>query len=106
MHPLHYVGTLGTQGRPGDGRLQRSRIPLPLGAALRDARQRQRLSLRQLAVEVAVSPGHLSCIERGLAAPSGVLARSLIAALSLPQDIATELLRHAVPDAGLSRWSG
>src|SRR4051812_39537293 len=104
MYRRQHSVELATQGQVFDGRRERHRIPVALGAALREARQRQGLSVRQWGAEIALSQGQVGCIEGGQAAPSVAVARSLIYALALPADIAAALMQHAVPGVGRSRW--
>ena len=55
-----------------------------LGEALRDARTRQGLTLRELSAGARVSLGYISEIERGQKEASSELLASLCAALDLP----------------------
>lgn len=57
-----------------------------LGQRLREARERQALTLRELARRVGVSPSLVSQIERGLVAPSVGTLWSLTSLLGVPLD--------------------
>lgn len=58
--------------------------PLPVGALLRDWRQRRRLSQLDLAGEAAVSTRHLSYVETGRALPSREMVLRLANRLDVP----------------------
>ena len=56
----------------------------PVGALLRDWRARRRLSQMELALEVGVSPRHLSFIETGRSRPSAGMVLALAERLDMP----------------------
>src|SRR5581483_8980764 len=58
--------------------------PLPIGAHLREWRQRRHLSQLDLAVEAEVSARHLSFVETGRAAPSREMVLKLAVRLEVP----------------------
>ncbi|WP_207540291.1 helix-turn-helix transcriptional regulator [Sabulicella rubraurantiaca] len=58
--------------------------PPPVGALLREWRQRRRRSQLDLSLDAAVSQRHLSCVESGRAAPSREMVLRLAAELDVP----------------------
>lgn len=58
--------------------------PVHAGALLREWRAAKRLSQLDLALEVGVSPRHLSCVETGKAQPSREMVTRLADALEMP----------------------
>ncbi|MCW8086493.1 helix-turn-helix transcriptional regulator [Sabulicella glaciei] len=58
--------------------------PPPVGAMLREWRQRRRRSQLDLSLDAAVSQRHLSCVESGRAAPSREMVLRLAAELDVP----------------------
>ncbi len=60
--------------------------PVRLGQAIRDAREAQGLSLRELARRVDVSPSFVSQVERGLANPSVGTLYAVVSALGTTLD--------------------
>lgn len=74
-----------------------------LGARLRQARQTQGRSLRDVAAVAGVSIGHLSQVERGLAEASSEVLAALCRALGVPLHV---LLRAAAVDLTVSAETG
>jgi transcriptional regulator with XRE-family HTH domain len=70
-------------------------------SAIRDRREGLGLSLRQLAARVELSPGYLSQVERGLAAPSVSTLRRIVAPLGLT--IADAIPGPRVPSSSVTR---
>ncbi|PID96620.1 MAG: transcriptional regulator [Actinomycetales bacterium] len=58
-----------------------------LGDVLREERQHQRRTLRQVCADASVSPGYLSEIERGEKEASSELLRSICTALGVPLSV-------------------
>ncbi len=58
-----------------------------LGDVLREERQHQQRTLRQVCADASVSPGYLSEIERGEKEASSELLRSICAALGVPLSV-------------------
>jgi transcriptional regulator with XRE-family HTH domain len=77
-------------------------LPPDLAAALRAARWRRGLSLRQLAQKVGLAPSYLCLLEQGKRCPSVAVAYDLAAALQLDPDVVALLLAVARPDTGRS----
>jgi DNA-binding transcriptional MerR regulator/quercetin dioxygenase-like cupin family protein len=79
----------GGAGSEPDAKARSDQEPAPardldgVGLRLRRARLRRRLSLRRLAQAAAVSPSHLSAIERGISAPSLATLQKLTANLDV-----------------------
>lgn len=69
--------------------------PTPVGALLRQWRERRRLSQLALADEAEVSTRHLSCVETGRARPSRELVLHLAEHLDVPLRARNELLLAA-----------
>ena len=64
--------------------MKRSARPQPgLGAAIRQLRQKRRITQEALAAEAGVTLSTLSVIERGLANPTWATARDIAAALGV-----------------------
>lgn len=59
-------------------------VAVPVGELVRDWRQRRRLSQMHLALEVGVSPRHLSFVETGRSKPSPELVESIAEELDVP----------------------
>ena len=72
------------QSFPPDRSAAAARAPEPLGPLLRDWRARRRLSQMDLALEVGVSPRHLSFVETGRSRPSPAVLIALADHLDLP----------------------
>jgi transcriptional regulator with XRE-family HTH domain len=66
-------------GRYGDGM-----VAVPVGDLVRDWRTRRRRSQMHLALEVGVSPRHLSFVETGRSKPSPELVESIAEELEIP----------------------
>lgn len=75
-------------------------LPPDLAHALRLARLRQGLSLREAARLVGISTGYLSRLERGLRAPRNRVALALTVALDLEDYLAATLLEEAASPSG------
>ncbi len=69
---------------PPDRNAAAGRAPEPLGPMLRDWRARRRLSQMDLALEVGVSPRHLSFVETGRSRPSPAVLIALADHLDVP----------------------
>ena len=78
-----------------------------VGDALRQVRQRQRRTLRDVSAEARVSLGYLSEVERGQKEPSSELLASICSALGMPlsdllEGAAAEAARREPPRAPIS----
>jgi transcriptional regulator with XRE-family HTH domain len=70
-------------------------LPPPIGALLREWRQRRRLSQLELALDAEVSTRHLSCVETGRAQPSREMVLRLAERLEVPLRERNRLLTAA-----------
>ena len=81
---------------------QRHAMPARLAAELRRVRLRSGRTQLAVAAVAGINRSTLANIERAARCPSTVVAAALSVALSLPDDLATDLFAAAVPDRGRS----
>lgn len=91
----YLAGNGGREGRWYRPAMTPSTSAAPVGALLREWRQRRRLTQMDLALDAAVSPRHLSFVETGRAQPSREMLLHLAEELDVPLRERNRLLTAA-----------